>query len=119
MYITQLSSGILNIPIFMLKNAFYRKGQIFLRQFLHLNSLFSWQETVENYPHRPENPFPKKKRQTDKNFESYPGILQAVSRILKCSLVIHGVLVCLNYFLVIFVSGAYSSNGLLILYSKI
>ena len=58
---TQLSSGILNIPIFKHKNAFYRKRQIFRRQFLYLNLLFSWQETVENYLHRPENSYLKKK----------------------------------------------------------
>ena len=58
---TQPSSGILNIPIFMHKNAFYRKRQIFRRQFLYLNLLFSWQETVENYLHRPENSYLKKK----------------------------------------------------------
>ena len=58
---TQLSSGILYIPIFKHKNAFYRKRQIFWRQFLYLNLLFSWQETVENYLHRPENSYLKKK----------------------------------------------------------
>ena len=49
------------------ENAFYRKRQIFRRQFLYLNLLFSRQETVENYLHRPENPFPKKKPQSDTN----------------------------------------------------
>ena len=31
-----------------------------------LNLLFSWQETVENYLHRPETPFLKKQLQSDK-----------------------------------------------------
>ena len=61
---TQLSSGILNVPIFMHKNAFYRKRQIFRRHFLYLNLILSWPKTVENYLHGPKNPFSKKKRQS-------------------------------------------------------
>ena len=58
---TQLSWGILNILIFMHENAFYRKRQISRRLFLYLNLLFSWLKTVENYLHRPENSYLKKK----------------------------------------------------------
>ena len=34
--------------------------KIFRRQFLYLNLLFSWQETVENYLHRSEDSYRKK-----------------------------------------------------------
>ena len=48
------------------QNALYKKKQIFRRQFLYQNLLLSWQETVENFLPRPENPLPKKKRQSEK-----------------------------------------------------
>ena len=43
---------------FKYKNEFYKKLQIFRRHFLYLYLFISWQETVENYLHRP---FVKKK----------------------------------------------------------
>ena len=42
------------------KNVYYKKGHIFRRHFLYLNGLLCWQETVENYLHKPRNLFPKK-----------------------------------------------------------